>query len=155
MAVQRPALLHEAKFHASPGNTRAQSVVNDPGIALLPGCIRFRTVMQEEIDESPLYANVKWVVRPDGVREALEINYLTLYAHNGWYDIGYLGLLKVGAHDGDWEHMTVRLSAATGELQVMIPMRVSQENPAARGPLMERQGMALVRTGIESESQHL
>ena len=56
--------------------------------------------------------------RSDGVVEAIEINYLTFYAHNGWYDIGYLGLLKVGAHDGDWEHLTVRLCSKTGALQV-------------------------------------
>lgn len=66
----------------------------------------------------PLYGNAKWVIGRDGVAEALEVQYLTFYAHNGWYDIGYIGLLKVGAHDGDWEHLTVRLSASTGSLQV-------------------------------------
>ena len=74
--------------------------------------------VQEEICKTPLYANAKWVVRKDGSAEAIEIQYLTFYAHNGWYDIGYLGLLKVGAHDGDWEHLTVRISP-TGALQVI------------------------------------
>ena len=76
--------------------------------------------VQENIDRTPLYANAKWILRKDGSPEALEIQYLTFYAHNGWYDIGYLGLLKVGAHDGDWEHLTIRLSPTTGELQVAI-----------------------------------
>ena len=74
--------------------------------------------LQEEIDDTPLYANVKLVHRPGCTAAALEINYLTFYAHNGWYNVGYLGLWKVGAHDGDWEHLTVRLDAATGALQV-------------------------------------
>ena len=74
--------------------------------------------LQEEINDTPLYANVKLVQQPNGSAAALEINYLTFYAHNGWYNVGYLGLWKVGAHDGDWEHLTVRLDAATGALQV-------------------------------------
>lgn len=85
-----------------------------PACALLTKWAR----VQEEIDRTPLYANAKWVVRKDGSPEAIEITYLTFYAHNGYYDIGYLGLLKVGAHDGDWEHLTVRLDASTGALQV-------------------------------------
>ncbi len=52
--------------------------------------------MQEKINDTPLYANVKRVVNEDGSLAAIEINYLTFYAHNGHYDIGYVGLLKVG-----------------------------------------------------------
>lgn len=64
--------------------------------------------MQDELHKVPVYANVKEVCRPDGPVEAIEINYLTFYAHNGTYDVGYMGLFKVGSHDGDWEHCTVR-----------------------------------------------
>jgi hypothetical protein len=113
-------------------------------------------VLQDKINDTPLYANVKRVVNKDGTLSAIEINYLTFYAHNGHYDVGYVGLfkvrrdtlapdhcrsiqihsshhcfaviwvhhraaaVKVGAHDGDWEHITVRLSAETGALQVCL-----------------------------------
>ena len=76
--------------------------------------------MQGEIDSVPLYANVKIVTEGDVATTepvGIEINYITFYAHNGWYDIGKLGIWKVGAHDGDWEHFTVRLSM-DGILQV-------------------------------------
>ncbi|KAK9838661.1 hypothetical protein WJX74_000956 [Apatococcus lobatus] len=72
---------------------------------------------QDELHKVPVYANVKEVCRPDGPVEAIEINYLTFYAHNGTYDVGYMGLFKVGSHDGDWEHCTVRLDGQTGALQ--------------------------------------
>ena len=39
--------------------------------------------MQELIDDVPLYVNAKEVCREDGSVEALELNYLTFYAHNG------------------------------------------------------------------------
>ena len=64
--------------------------------------------LQDELHKVPVYANVKQVCRPDGPMEAIEINYLTFYAHNGTYDVGYMGLFRVGSHDGDWEHCTVR-----------------------------------------------
>lgn len=38
---------------------------------------------QELIDDVPLYVNAKEVCREDGSVEALELNYLTFYAHNG------------------------------------------------------------------------
>lgn len=66
----------------------------------------------------------------DGSAEAIEIQYLTFYAHNGWYDIGYLGLLKVGAHDGDWEHLTIRISPDTGALQVYQLKALEMSAPA-------------------------
>ena len=59
----------------------------------------------------PVYANVKEVIHQDGHTEAIEIHFLTFYAHNGTYDVGYVGLFKVGSHDGDWEHCTVRSAA--------------------------------------------
>ena len=48
---------------------------------------------------------VKEVMSKEGKIEAVEINYCTFYAYNGPYSI--FGV-KVGAHDGDWEHFTVR-----------------------------------------------
>lgn len=51
--------------------------------------------LQERINDTPMYANVKWVVNKDGTPAAIEINYLTFYAHNGHYDVGYIGLFKV------------------------------------------------------------
>ena len=39
--------------------------------------------MQELIDDVSLYVNVKEVCREDGSVEALELNYMTFYAHNG------------------------------------------------------------------------
>ena len=41
---------------------------------------------------------------------------MTLYAHNGSYDVGGLGLLHAGAHDGDWEHLTARIDPESGDL---------------------------------------
>ncbi len=38
---------------------------------------------QDLIDDVPLYVNAKEVCREDGTVEALELNYLTFYAHNG------------------------------------------------------------------------
>lgn len=66
---------------------------------------------QHLIDEVPLYVNAKEVLNSSGRVEALELNYLTLYAYNGHYNV--FGM-AIGAHTGDWEHVTVRLDAATG-----------------------------------------
>ena len=51
----------------------------------------------------PIYVHAKEVLTPDGKREAIELNYMTFLAYNGWYrlfDCIYLG--KIGAHDADW-----------------------------------------------------
>ena len=45
---------------------------------------------QELIDDVPLYVNAKEVCREDGSVEALELNYLTFYAHNGSCALGSL-----------------------------------------------------------------
>lgn len=66
-----------------------------------------------ELDSVPVYASVKAVhtwqgeegSRGEGV-EALEINYLTFYPYNGPYRVARVA--QTGAHDGDWEHLTVR-----------------------------------------------
>lgn len=60
-----------------------------------------------EINSVPVYAHVKCVLRVDGTPEALEINYITLYAHNGSYKVA--GWFDVGAHDGDIEHISARV----------------------------------------------
>ncbi len=65
--------------------------------------------LQTELDSVPLYVAVKEVVNKEGKVEAVEIDYCTFYAYNGPYKIGLSPLAaKVGAHDGDWEHFTVR-----------------------------------------------
>eukprot|EP00884_Botryococcus_braunii_P015957 jgi/Botrbrau1/3044/Bobra.0070s0040.1 len=75
----------------------------------------------EELDDIPLYVHVKEVENEAGLVEAFEINYCTLYAHNGPYPLGGRWLKgmspMVGAHDGDWEHFTVRIDSWNGSLQ--------------------------------------
>ena len=80
--------------------------------------------LQAELAEVPLYAHAKAVLPPGGgtadgtagTAEAIEVTYMTLYAHNGSYDVGGLGLFHAGAHDGDWEHLTARLDPGSGDL---------------------------------------
>lgn len=43
--------------------------------------------VQNLIDDVPLYVNAKEVVGIDGRPEALELNYLTFFAHNGPYSV--------------------------------------------------------------------
>ncbi|KAF5830041.1 hypothetical protein DUNSADRAFT_15082 [Dunaliella salina] len=61
------------------------------------------------MDDVPVYVHVKAICWPDGVPEALEMNYMTLFAFNGAYPLFGLPCLLAGAHQGDWEHCTVRL----------------------------------------------
>jgi hypothetical protein len=67
-----------------------------------------------ELDAVPVYASVKAVAAPGGGVEALEVTYITLYAHNGAYTVA--NVIKTGAHDGDIEHVTVRVDPASGDL---------------------------------------
>ena len=64
--------------------------------------------MQGELDEVPLYVVVKEVLNKQAHVEAVEINYLTFYVFNGPYTTGVPPFVDVGAHDGDWKHITVR-----------------------------------------------
>lgn len=67
--------------------------------------------MQSELEQVPLYVVVKEVLNQEACVEAVEINYLTFYAFNGPYTIGLPPFaFEAGAHDGDWEHFTVRYS---------------------------------------------
>jgi hypothetical protein len=52
----------------------------------------------------PVYCHLKCVRLPDG-DSVLEINYMFFHAFSGPYNVA--GRQR-GAHDGDWEHMTVR-----------------------------------------------
>lgn len=66
----------------------------------------------------PVYAHVKEVMDPRGFREALEVNYMTFLAFNGSYKLfGWLYAGNLGAHDADWEHVTVRLSADASRVE--------------------------------------
>ena len=65
--------------------------------------------LQTRLDEVPLYVVVKEVLSKEAHIEAVEINYLTFYAFNGPYTVGVPPMsFEAGAHDGDWEHFTVR-----------------------------------------------
>ena len=60
-----------------------------------------------------MYVVVKEVLNKQAHVEAVEINYLTFYAFNGPYTIGVPPFsFDAGAHDGDWEHFTVRYVVA-------------------------------------------
>lgn len=73
--------------------------------------------LQSELDEVPLYVVVKEVLSKEACVEAVEINYLTFYAFNGPYTIGLPPFaFEAGAHDGDWEHFTVRCNIETPTL---------------------------------------
>ena len=54
---------------------------------------------QDQLAEVPVYAHPKAVVCADGSVEALEITYITIYAHNGPYRVGGAPFLQTGAHD--------------------------------------------------------
>ena len=62
------------------------------------------------MNQVPLYVLFKRIQRADGAIGALEITYATFYAFNGPYSIGCCPpfCFEAGAHDGDWEHFTVR-----------------------------------------------
>lgn len=68
-------------------------------------------VAAEQLDsEVPVYAYCK-VIENTLPSPILEINYMTFYAHNGAYNLRGTGI-QAGAHDGDWEHLTVRCTAS-------------------------------------------
>ncbi|GFR42446.1 hypothetical protein Agub_g3353, partial [Astrephomene gubernaculifera] len=72
----------------------------------------------ESLSDVPIYVHTKLVVDEYGAPEAYELNYATFYAFNGHYDLpGGLPLFRAGHHVGDWEHLTVRLHAASLQLQ--------------------------------------
>lgn len=75
----------------------------------LSPCASSLPAVQEALDDVPIFAHPKLILGPDGCTvEALELTYITLYAHNGAYRVGGVGLIKTGDHDGDWEHCTAR-----------------------------------------------
>lgn len=74
-------------------------------------CESARRGQPGHIDDVPVYAHVKAIRKytegaTEECYEALEITYITMFAHNGPYHV--LGA-RVGAHDGDIEHITVRI----------------------------------------------
>eukprot|EP00890_Picochlorum_soloecismus_P001540 jgi/Picsp_1/2387/NSC_05849-R1_pre-mrna processing protein prp39 gb len=91
-----------------------------------------------EFDSVPVYATVKAILRADESKyEALEITYITLFAYNGPYSI--LGLLDVGAHDGDIEHITVRVDMETeGLIGVWYNAHRNRDGTWVAGPDVER-----------------
>lgn len=57
------------------------------------------------LSDIPVYCHLKRVELPNGGGTLLEINYIFFLAYNGPYNVAGA---KLGAHEGDWEHMTVR-----------------------------------------------
>lgn len=74
-----------------------------------------------QIDSSlrdvPAYCHLKRVKLPDG-DTLLEINYMFFLAYNGNYNVAGRA---TGAHEGDWEHMTVRCTTDGRLVAGMIP----------------------------------
>ena len=70
-----------------------------------------------DLSDVPVYACAKAVVSGSSLDqlEALEITYITLFAYNGPYTV-IPRFVTAGAHDGDIEHVTVRVDPRTGEL---------------------------------------
>lgn len=92
--------------------------------------------MQGELNEVPLYVAVKEVMTKQGAVEAIEIHYCTFYAFNGPYTVGCspLGLgVKAGAHDGDWEHFTVRYIREGSLMHACHQLCVSSHAYVGRG----------------------
>ena len=60
----------------------------------------------------PMYASVRKCVSVANMKELLfwEITYMMLYPYNNGVSL-MCGLARPGSHDGDWEHVTVRVSA--------------------------------------------
>ncbi|CAL8466419.1 g5955 [Coccomyxa elongata] len=71
-----------------------------------------RAGQPDRLNQVPIYAHAKQVVDPrTGCRTALEINYMKFLAFNGSYKLfGWIPAGNLGAHDADWEHVTLRLT---------------------------------------------
>jgi len=93
---------------------------------------------EAEFDSVPVYATAKAILTADESNyEALEITYITLFAHNGPYSI--FGILNVGAHDGDIEHITVRVDIETeGLVGVWYNAHRNRDGTWVAGPDAER-----------------
>ncbi|GIL45837.1 hypothetical protein Vafri_2972 [Volvox africanus] len=97
----------------------AQTICPNPcNLSLTVGSEHYGGISSGELAEVPIYAHVKLVVDDNSLPEAYEINYVTFYAFNGHYNLpANVPLFRTGHHVGDWEHLTVRLDAASLELQ--------------------------------------
>ncbi|GLI63993.1 hypothetical protein VaNZ11_007105 [Volvox africanus] len=97
----------------------AQTICPNPcNLSLTVGPEHYGGISGGKLAEVPIYAQVKLVVDDNSLPEAYEINYVTFYAFNGHYNLpANVPLLRTGHHVGDWEHLTVRLDAASLELQ--------------------------------------
>ncbi|KAK9902691.1 hypothetical protein WJX75_002901 [Coccomyxa subellipsoidea] len=73
---------------------------------------RHRSGQPDQLNQVPIYAHAKEVVDPhSGRRTALEVNYMKFLAYNGSYKLfGWIPAGDLGAHDADWEHVTMRLT---------------------------------------------
>ena len=78
-------------------------------------------VPANQLPSVPIYVRAQLAVPPvdygGGRRATLEITYIALYAYNGpYFPFGKLIGPGVGAHDGDWERVSVRVDAESGEV---------------------------------------
>jgi uncharacterized membrane protein YgcG len=70
-----------------------------------------RPGQKEALEHIPCYAHVRETIDNTGKRDALEIVYMKFFAYNGPYrPFGVIPTRTLGAHDSDWEHVTVRLT---------------------------------------------
>lgn len=111
-------------------------------------------VSLENVDDVPLYVSVKQLEDTEGILHAIEITYMTFYPHNGSYALAPFKFCcgrftpEVGAHDGDWEHVTVRCHPETGDLQgVWYNRHFNKEGewvPARAVPIDQATGRIIV-----------
>lgn len=98
----------------------AQAALGGPGAAEgrlrldLDPAARAGQPLSDLNERVPLYCRAQLLTRPCG-RPRLELTYIALYAYNGTYRIGGIGP-GVGHHDGDFERLTVRADAESGEV---------------------------------------
>jgi hypothetical protein len=65
----------------------------------------------EVLNDIPVYAHIRETVDLHGQRDAIEIVYMKFFAFNGpYWPFGIIPTRTLGAHDSDWEHVTVRLT---------------------------------------------
>lgn len=69
----------------------------------------YRVGMKGNLEDVPLYCRVR-DIEFNGA-QMLEIVYIVHYAYNGSYNI--MGCIPLGAHDADFEHITVRVLPAS------------------------------------------
>ena len=97
-----------------------KGMVNDAALAEYPSKSKLILTDKKDydgtdesvLDEVPVYAHYKLLVSSDGVPCCYEINYMYLFAYNA-------ARFGVGGHQGDWEHITVRVDVTNQDLMAV------------------------------------